>query len=102
MLDEALSISTELGMAPLLQKVTALKERAESLPVRAPAYPDGLTHREVEVLRLVAAGRTDREIAEELIIAIRTVTTHVGNILNKTASANRAEAASYATRKGLA
>ncbi len=56
----------------------------------------------MEVLRLMAAGRTDREIAEELIISVRTVTTHVGNILNKTASANRAEAASYATRQRLA
>ena len=51
--------------------------------------------------RLVAAGRTDREIAEELIISIRTVTTHVDNILNKTGAANRAEAAAYAVRHGL-
>lgn len=50
---------------------------------------------------MVAAGRTDREIAEELIIGVRTVTTHVGNILSKTGAANRAEAASYATRNGL-
>ena len=51
--------------------------------------------------RLVAAGRTDREIAEELIISIRTVTTHVCNILNKTGAANRAEVAGYAVRHGL-
>ena len=50
---------------------------------------------------LVGADRTDREIAEELIISVRTVTTHVGNILNKTAASNRAEAASFATRHGL-
>ena len=50
---------------------------------------------------MVAAGRTDREIAGELVISVRTVTTHVGNILNKTGAANRAEAASYATRHGL-
>jgi NarL family two-component system response regulator LiaR len=50
---------------------------------------------------LVAAGKTDREIAEELFIALRTVTTHVGNILNKIGAANRTEAASYATRQGL-
>ena len=51
--------------------------------------------------RLVAAGRTNREIVEELIISIRTVTTHVGNILKKTGAANRAEAAVYAVRHGL-
>ncbi|MCI0897044.1 MAG: response regulator transcription factor, partial [Chloroflexi bacterium] len=61
----------------------------------------GLTQREADVIRLIAQGKTDREIAEELIIAIRTVTTHVGNILNKTGAANRAEAASFATRHGL-
>ena len=77
-------------------------EVSDSAPVRAPAFPDGLTQREVEVIRLVAAGRTDREIAEELVIGFRTASTHVANILNKTGSANRAEAASYATRHGLA
>ena len=66
-----------------------------------PAYPEGLTQREVDVIRLVAAGRTDREIANELVIAVRTVTTHVGNILNKTDTANRAEAASFANQHGL-
>ena len=101
LLGEALAISTELGMGPLRERVIALQEREESGPVRAPAYPDGLTQREVEVIRLIAAGRTDREIAEELIISVRTVTTHVGNILNKTGAANRAEAASFATRHGL-
>jgi|TARA_B100000586_G_scaffold205913_1_gene153483 NarL family two-component system response regulator LiaR len=55
----------------------------------------------VKVLRLVAAGRTDREIAEELIIGVRTVNTHVSNILNKTGAANRAEAVNYANQNGL-
>ncbi len=48
-----------------------------------------------------APGRTDREIAEELIISVRTVTTHVGNILNKTGAANRTEAAIYASQRDL-
>ena len=101
LLEDALAVSTELGMRPLRERVTALQERAESAPVVSPAYPDGLTQREVEVLRLVAAGKTDREIAEELVISTRTVTTHVGNILNKVAAANRTEAASYAHTNGL-
>ena len=99
--DESLAISSELGMRPLMERVVALQERVESTPVRVPAYPDGLTQREVEVLGLVAAGKTDREIAEELVISVRTVTTHVGNILNKVGAANRTEAASYANRQGL-
>ena len=57
--------------------------------------------REVEVLRLVTAGKTDREIAEELFVSVRTVTTHVSNVRNKIGAANRTEAASYANRHGL-
>ena len=101
LLGEALSISEELGMRPLGEQVSILKDLADSGPFRPPAYPAGPTEREIDVIRLIAAGRTDREIAEELIIAVRTVTTHVANILNKTGAANRAEAASFATRHGL-
>jgi DNA-binding NarL/FixJ family response regulator len=67
----------------------------------APAYPDGLTEREVEVLRLVALGKSNREIAEELFISLNTVGHHVSNILNKTGAANRAGVATYAARHGL-
>ena len=80
MLDEALTISTDLGTRPLMERVIALQERADAQPVRAPAYSDGLTQREVEVLRLVATGKTDREIAEELFISAATVSTHVRNL----------------------
>lgn len=97
----ASSICAEMGMSLLQGRLATLQEEIESQPARAPIYPDGLTQREVEVLSLVAAGKTDREIAEELFIALRTVTTHVGNILNKIGAANRTEAASYATRQGL-
>ena len=100
LLDESLQISTDLGMAPLRLRVEELMSRTGR--ANAPAYPAGLTQREVEVLRLVAAGRTDREIDEELFIAVRTVTTHVGNILNKTGASNRVEAAGFAIRNGLA
>ncbi len=101
LLDESLALSQELGMPPLMERVTVLKEKTASLPARAPAYPDGLTHREVEVLCLIVAGKTDREIAEELFISARTVGGHISNILNKTSTSNRAEAAVYAARQGL-
>ena len=101
LLEESLTISRELGMLPLMERVVTLQERAASQPAKAPAYPDRLTRREVEVLQMIAAVKTDREIAEELIISVRTVGNHVSSILNKTAVANRAEAAAYATRRGL-
>ena len=86
---------------PLKERVIALKEKAESQPAKAPRYPDGMTEREVEVLRLIASGNTDQKIANELVISRRTVNNHVRSIFNKTAVANRAEAAAYATRQGL-
>jgi DNA-binding NarL/FixJ family response regulator len=54
------------------------------------------------VLKLIAAGRSDREIAEELFIAPRTASDHVSNILRKLELATRAEAAAWAVRNGLA
>ena len=66
-----------------------------------PTYPDGLSQREVEVLRLVASGMTNQEIADRLFISVGTVSTHVKNLLNKTNCANRTEATAYAGRKGL-
>ncbi|MFQ6029655.1 MAG: helix-turn-helix transcriptional regulator, partial [Dehalococcoidia bacterium] len=101
LLEESSSIAGELGMRPLLDRVAALQERTETQIGRSPHYPDGLTQREVEVLRLISAGKTDREIGDELFISVRTVGYHVGNILNKTTSNNRAEAAAYASRQGL-
>ena len=102
MLDEGLALATHLGMVPLIEKVAALQEKLSSRPDKAPVYPDGLTQREVEVLRLVSAGKSNPEIGEELFISPRTVTTHVSNILNKINAANRAEATGYAVREGLA
>ncbi|MCH7787184.1 MAG: tetratricopeptide repeat protein, partial [Chloroflexi bacterium] len=100
-LEESLSISTELGMRPLMERVTERLERLQSQPDAAPAYPDGLTEREVEVLRLIAGGKTNLEIAEELVIAEGTARRHVANIYEKIGAANRVEAASYAAREGL-
>jgi NarL family two-component system response regulator LiaR len=66
-----------------------------------PSELDELSPRELEVLRLMAAGKSNREIAEALFISLNTVATHVRNILTKTACANRTEAAAYAMRHGL-
>jgi DNA-binding CsgD family transcriptional regulator len=60
-----------------------------------------LSARELEVLRLLAAGKSNQQIADELVISLNTVARHVSNIFDKTGVANRAEAASYATRRGF-
>jgi DNA-binding NarL/FixJ family response regulator len=101
LLEESRTLATELGMTPLAQRVAERLENLDSLTAPAPAYPAGLTQREVEVLRLIALGKTDREIGQELFISVGTASTHVRNLLNKTATANRAEAAIFATRNGL-
>jgi predicted ATPase/DNA-binding CsgD family transcriptional regulator len=68
---------------------------------RSPAYPAGLTAREVEVLRLVAAGLTDAQVAEHLIISVRTVNKHLTSIYNKLGVNSRAAATRFAVERHL-
>jgi NarL family two-component system response regulator LiaR len=69
---------------------------------RNPPAVEPLTEREIEVLRLVAAGQSNREISDELAISEATVRTHVSNILGKLNLCSRTQAALYALREGLA
>jgi DNA-binding NarL/FixJ family response regulator len=62
----------------------------------------GLTEREAEVLRLVAAGKTDRQIAADLVLSERTVGRHLANVYNKLGVSSRAAATAFALRAGLA
>ena len=71
-------------------------------PVKGPPTPDPLTARELEVLRLVAQGMSNREMAEKLVITELTVSTHVSNILSKLHLASRTQAALFALKGGLA
>jgi NarL family two-component system response regulator LiaR len=71
-------------------------------PSDRPPTPDPLTDREVEVIRLVAKGLSNQEIAERLVVTEATVRAHVSNILSKLHLANRTQAALYALREGLA
>ena len=80
----------------LMQQVSQMHNASRSSSV------DELTEREQEVLRLVARGRSNREIAQELFISEKTVKSHVSNILGKLHLANRTQAARYALREGLA
>jgi ATP/maltotriose-dependent transcriptional regulator MalT len=101
LLEEALAISTALGMKPLMEKVIALKEQVEAQQAKAPQYPSGLTEREVEVLRLVASGSSNAEIANKLVLSVRTVERHISNIYSKTKTHGRAEATAFAFTHGL-
>ena len=64
-------------------------------------HSSGLTEREAEVLRLLAAGRTNQQIADELFISLNTVSHHMRNIYGKTGTINRTEAAAFAHEQGL-
>jgi DNA-binding NarL/FixJ family response regulator len=81
----------------------ALATTAAPLPPLATSgYPDGLTQREAEVLREIAAGYSNREIADRLFISEATVKTHVNNIFSKAGLRDRAQAVVYAVHHGLA
>jgi NarL family two-component system response regulator LiaR len=62
--------------------------------------PDHLSQRELEILRLVASGRSNQQIADELVISLNTVRRHVSNVFDKTGVANRTEASVYAREHG--
>lgn len=69
--------------------------------IRTPDSPDKLTERETDVLRLLAAGKSNKEIALELIIGETTVKTHVSNVMMKLGVSSRTQAALYAVKVGL-
>jgi DNA-binding CsgD family transcriptional regulator len=93
-LDAACKTFRRLGAGPDL-------ERFEQLGAAHAVVPAGLTPRELQVLRLVAAGRSNRAIAAELGISDRTVARHVSNIFLKLGLSNRAAATAYAYRHSL-
>jgi len=76
--------------------------REVSAPPAGKQTADPLTERELEVLGLIAKGKSNQEIADELVISEATVRTHVSNILGKLHLASRTQAALYALREGLA
>ena len=95
---------SDLGAAPLRAALEDLGRRARLGRAAVAAGPDalaGLTAREREVLRLLAAGRSNREIAAALFIAPKTASVHVSNILAKLGASSRTEAAAIALQAGL-
>ncbi|MFB4285383.1 AAA family ATPase [Nonomuraea sp. MTCD27] len=102
-LTRARELARELGATPMLEQLDVFGRRARiGGSEEAPDGPPlGLTARELEVLREVTNGRSNREIAEALFISIKTVSVHVSNILAKLGVATRGEAAATAHRLGL-
>ena len=99
----AFAAAVELGARPLREAIESLARRGRVDLVTAPVPagapdPFGLTKREREVLALVAQGRTNRQIADELFISENTAGVHVSNILGKLGVASRTEAAAVAVR----
>jgi DNA-binding CsgD family transcriptional regulator/tetratricopeptide (TPR) repeat protein len=93
-----------LGAMPLLAEIEALGRRGRLVPTTtgATAAQLGLSPRELEVLGLLADGRTNREIATELFISEKTVSVHVSRVLSKLDATNRTQAGAIARRVGLA
>ena len=106
-LRDAFSIACGLGAAPLRAEIEALARRARVRPqtaTTAAAEDDsrgGLSAREIEVLSLVAAGHTNRQIAAQLFISDKTASAHVSHILTKLGVANRGQATAAAHRLKL-
>lgn len=96
LLRQARDVAARLGLVALERSIAPQLEGQA-----AAAGPDNLTARELEVLRLLAVGRGNADIALVLSISLNTVATHVRNILAKTGCGNRTEAAAYALRQGL-
>ena len=90
------------GEASLHPAIARKLMRELNQPATLPPTTDPLTEREVEVLRLVAQGLSNDEIAEKLVVSERTVRTHVSHILDKLHLANRTQMALYAVREGIA
>ena len=108
---EALETARGLGSAWLVEEIESLAARARlqlgggerpaAAPAEEPEDPFGLTVRERDVLALVAAGATNREIGERLHMAEKTASVHVSRILAKLSVRSRTEAAAVAHRQGL-
>jgi DNA-binding NarL/FixJ family response regulator len=97
-LNEVREICGPLKVEPALGRAAELEKELRS---RAPSAPGGLTGRELEVLRLIAQGMSNQEIASTLVLSEHTVHRHVANVLGKLGVSSRAAAVAQAARHEL-
>jgi DNA-binding CsgD family transcriptional regulator len=91
-----------MGMEPALRRALRLRgRRRTSREPQTLAYPDGLSEREVEVLRLIARGHSNKQIADDLVLSIRTVERHIANLYAKAGVRTKAQATAYAHLSSL-
>jgi DNA-binding CsgD family transcriptional regulator len=102
LLDEVRAICEPLGARPALARTDTLAARLTTTQITATAYPAGLSAREVDVLRLVAQGLTNPQVAERLFLSPRTVEQHLRSIYNKLGVSTRAAAAAFAVSHNVA
>ena len=94
-LDQAVTIFQRIQAKKMVKKVTNLREQPEPRRSAASAYPANLTKRQVEVLRRISEGKTNREIAQDLVLSERTVQRHIADIYVKIGARNRSEATAF-------
>jgi DNA-binding NarL/FixJ family response regulator len=101
LVEAALAQFRQIGMTGWIKRGEELQRQIAERMAGQKVLPDRLTPREVDVLRLIARGRTTTEIASDLTLSVRTVGRHVTNLYNKIEARNRAEAVDYAHRHDL-
>jgi DNA-binding NarL/FixJ family response regulator len=102
-LAEAQALYAEFGNETEVRRMdAALRRHTRGRTAQSPRLHAGLSAREIEVLRLVASGRSNREIASDLVLSEKTVENHLTRIYGKIGAENRAAAAAFAIRHGLA
>jgi DNA-binding NarL/FixJ family response regulator len=99
--EDARAVCTALGALPALSRLDAIATGRSGEPGTASGYPCGLTDREVDVLRLVAAGMTNVQVAEQLFVSRRTIDQHLRSIYGRLGVSSRAAATRFAVEHGL-
>jgi DNA-binding NarL/FixJ family response regulator len=95
---QILSLDDAIAEALAVQATPSPSERHLGLPVAGQTPLAGLSPREIEVLRLLAAGRTNKEVADELVLSVRTVERHILHIYEKIGARGRADAIAFALK----
>jgi DNA-binding CsgD family transcriptional regulator/DNA polymerase III delta prime subunit len=101
LISNAVESFTTLGMTEWADRASALRRQIDAQPSIGGVLPGGLSERELEVVRLVARGHSDRQISDDLFISRRTVNSHIRNMLNKTGTSNRTELSVWVVENGI-